>query len=174
MTADYSAIEAVRSARRRQFRDAEGFSLTYLPFVARAVVDALHEYPLMNATVAPTGDGLMSHRVVLAALGVRRWACGDDSRTASCRCDGSATLPADSELSRPAGSHGWNFLGTLPSDDYTHAFNNPGNADPSDPNNSEGMTGHGTAVTGIMAAAFGLDALVLYRRPNIGALSRTG
>ena len=70
VTADYSAIEAVRSAPRRQFRDEEGFSLTYLPFVARAVVDALHEYPLMNATVAPTGDGLMSHRAVHLGIAV--------------------------------------------------------------------------------------------------------
>ena len=36
-----------RSSSRRE----EGFSLTYLPFVARAVVDALAEFPHLNATV---------------------------------------------------------------------------------------------------------------------------
>ena len=44
--ADYSEIEAVRREARVEWRAREGFSLTYLPFVARAVVDALREYPL--------------------------------------------------------------------------------------------------------------------------------
>jgi pyruvate dehydrogenase E2 component (dihydrolipoamide acetyltransferase) len=48
---DYSAVEVARRAWREPFRAAEGFSLTYLPFVARAVVDALSEFPLFNATV---------------------------------------------------------------------------------------------------------------------------
>lgn len=48
----YSAIEAVRLEQRERFRSDEGFALTYLPFVARAVVDALREFPLLNAHVA--------------------------------------------------------------------------------------------------------------------------
>ena len=38
---DYEAVERVRRTERSSFRDEEGFSLTYLPFVSRAVVDAL-------------------------------------------------------------------------------------------------------------------------------------
>ena len=48
VAADYSAIEAVRRERRNAWREEEGFSLTYLPFVARAVVDALREFPLVE------------------------------------------------------------------------------------------------------------------------------
>ncbi len=49
---DFSAVEDARAASRETFRSEEGFSLTYLPFVARAVADALVEYPLLNSTVA--------------------------------------------------------------------------------------------------------------------------
>jgi 2-oxoglutarate dehydrogenase E2 component (dihydrolipoamide succinyltransferase) len=48
---DYSAVERVRHAQREVFKEAEGISLTYLPFIARAVVDALSEYPHLNASV---------------------------------------------------------------------------------------------------------------------------
>lgn len=55
----------------------------------------------------------------------------------------------------PAGSHGWNFLADLNDNDYANLYGHAGNADPSDPNSVEGTTGHGTAVTGLMAAASG-------------------
>ncbi len=51
---DYSAIEAARLPMREAFRAENGFSLTYLPFIARAVVDAMREFPHMNASM---GDG---------------------------------------------------------------------------------------------------------------------
>jgi 2-oxoglutarate dehydrogenase E2 component (dihydrolipoamide succinyltransferase) len=66
--ADYSAVEAVRMAHRTGWRAAEGFSLTYLPFVARAVVDALRVYPLVNASVE--GDALVAHRAVNLGIAV--------------------------------------------------------------------------------------------------------
>lgn len=47
---DYSAVDVVRRACRERFRAEEGFPLTYLPFVARAVIDALADFPLFNAT----------------------------------------------------------------------------------------------------------------------------
>jgi pyruvate dehydrogenase E2 component (dihydrolipoamide acetyltransferase) len=68
VAADYSGVEAVRHAARREWRTAEGFSLTYLPFVARAVVDALRAYPLVNATV--DGDALVVHRTVNLGIAV--------------------------------------------------------------------------------------------------------
>lgn len=51
---DYEGVEKARRAVRESFRNEEGFSLTYLPFISRAVVDALHEFPHMNSSM---GDG---------------------------------------------------------------------------------------------------------------------
>ncbi len=65
---DYEAVERVRRTQRTAFRDDEGFSLTYLPFISRAVVDALHEFPHMNASVA--GDSLVLHNEVHLAVAV--------------------------------------------------------------------------------------------------------
>jgi pyruvate dehydrogenase E2 component (dihydrolipoyllysine-residue acetyltransferase) len=48
---DFEGVEKVRRAHKQEWRDAEGFSLTYLPFISRAVVDAIHEYPHINASV---------------------------------------------------------------------------------------------------------------------------
>ena len=48
---DYSAVERARLPARQRWRDEEGFALTYLPFVAVAVVAALREMPLLNALV---------------------------------------------------------------------------------------------------------------------------
>jgi pyruvate dehydrogenase E2 component (dihydrolipoamide acetyltransferase) len=47
---DYERVERVRQARIEQFKSAEGFSLTYLPFISRAVIDALREYPVVNSS----------------------------------------------------------------------------------------------------------------------------
>jgi 2-oxoglutarate dehydrogenase E2 component (dihydrolipoamide succinyltransferase) len=47
---DFEAIETVRRAERTTWKAEEGFSLTYLPFISRAVVDAIHEFPEVNAT----------------------------------------------------------------------------------------------------------------------------
>jgi pyruvate dehydrogenase E2 component (dihydrolipoamide acetyltransferase) len=68
VAADYSAIEAVRSEQRKAWRAEEGFSLTYLPFVARAVIDALRAFPLVNASV--DGDSLVVHRAINLGIAV--------------------------------------------------------------------------------------------------------
>ena len=44
-------MERVRTAWGARFKAEEGFSLTYLPFVARAAVEALRDFPLLNASV---------------------------------------------------------------------------------------------------------------------------
>lgn len=59
---DYANVETTRSREKDAFRAAEGFGLTYLPFVARAVVDAIADFPHMNASVA--GEQLVVHRYV--------------------------------------------------------------------------------------------------------------
>ncbi|HDH25180.1 MAG TPA: hypothetical protein ENH00_03160 [Actinobacteria bacterium] len=47
---DYEAVERVRLRHRAGFREQEGFSLTYLPFIARATVDALKAFPVVNSS----------------------------------------------------------------------------------------------------------------------------
>jgi 2-oxoglutarate dehydrogenase E2 component (dihydrolipoamide succinyltransferase) len=47
---DFEAIEAVRTRRKEAFKASEGFSLTYLPFIARATIDALRAYPVVNSS----------------------------------------------------------------------------------------------------------------------------
>jgi 2-oxoglutarate dehydrogenase E2 component (dihydrolipoamide succinyltransferase) len=48
---DYENVDRVRNAAKATFRAEEGVALTYLPFISRAVVDALREFPLLNASV---------------------------------------------------------------------------------------------------------------------------
>lgn len=65
---DYENVERVRRSHRDEFRASEGFGLNYLPFVSRAVIDALRNYPHMNASV---GDGeLIVHNYVNLAIAV--------------------------------------------------------------------------------------------------------
>jgi len=65
---DFEGVEQVRRAHRGAFKAEHGFSLTYLPFIARAVCDALHSYPHINASV---GDGeLVVHNYVNLAIAV--------------------------------------------------------------------------------------------------------
>lgn len=46
---DYERVERVRVAAQDDWKSDEGFSLTYLPFIARAAIDALKEYPVVNS-----------------------------------------------------------------------------------------------------------------------------
>jgi len=48
---DFSNVNRVRNARAASWKQAEGSSLTYLPFLARGVVDAVAKYPHVNARV---------------------------------------------------------------------------------------------------------------------------
>lgn len=65
---DYQAVANIRERHSAAFREREGFSLTYLPFIARAVVQALQTYPHLNATV---GDGeLLVHRRIHLGIAV--------------------------------------------------------------------------------------------------------
>src|SRR5690606_21537740 len=65
---DFEAVETVRRAQGEAFKAAEGFSLTYLPFISRAVVDAIREYPEVNASF---GDSeLVVHNYVNLGIAV--------------------------------------------------------------------------------------------------------
>ncbi|MEW6155592.1 MAG: dihydrolipoamide acetyltransferase family protein, partial [Actinomycetota bacterium] len=65
---DFWAVDQVRAAHKEQFKAREGFSLTYLPFIARATIDAIAEFPHVNASV---GDNqLIVHRRTHLAIAV--------------------------------------------------------------------------------------------------------
>jgi pyruvate/2-oxoglutarate dehydrogenase complex dihydrolipoamide acyltransferase (E2) component len=46
---DFTAIDRVRRKCKRAFQEAHGFSLTYLPFIARATCLAIQAFPQVNA-----------------------------------------------------------------------------------------------------------------------------
>ena len=68
MEVDYENVEQVRRAHRETWRAAEGFSLTYLPFIVSAVVDALARWPRLNASVEEGGLRIWRRRNVGVAV----------------------------------------------------------------------------------------------------------
>ena len=48
---DFANVDATRTKVKGEWKTSEGFGLTYLPFITRAVVDALAEFPHLNASV---------------------------------------------------------------------------------------------------------------------------
>lgn len=65
---DYANVDKTRSAVKDSWKTSEGFSLTYLPFIGRAVVDALAEFPHLNASIE--GDNLIVHSYVDLGIAV--------------------------------------------------------------------------------------------------------
>jgi 2-oxoglutarate dehydrogenase E2 component (dihydrolipoamide succinyltransferase) len=65
---DYENVEQVRRAQRETWRAAEGFSLTYLPFIVVAVADALAHWPRLNASVEEGGLRIWRSRNVGVAV----------------------------------------------------------------------------------------------------------
>lgn len=65
---DYVNVDNTRKRLKADFAAAEGFGLTYLPFIARAVIDALGEYPHMNASIS--GNDLVVHKYVDLGIAV--------------------------------------------------------------------------------------------------------
>jgi 2-oxoglutarate dehydrogenase E2 component (dihydrolipoamide succinyltransferase) len=65
---DYANVDVTRSAVKAQWKAAEGFGLTYLPFITRAIVDALGEFPHLNASV--NDNELVVHNYVDMGIAV--------------------------------------------------------------------------------------------------------
>jgi 2-oxoglutarate dehydrogenase E2 component (dihydrolipoamide succinyltransferase) len=65
---DYANVDRARAAIKDSWKAGEGFSLTYLPFISRAVVDALREFPHLNASI--DGDNLIVHGYVELGIAV--------------------------------------------------------------------------------------------------------
>ena len=65
---DYANVDRARSGVKTAWKEHEGFSLTYLPFITRAVVDALEDFPHLNASV---GDNeLVVHNYIDIGIAV--------------------------------------------------------------------------------------------------------
>jgi pyruvate dehydrogenase E2 component (dihydrolipoamide acetyltransferase) len=65
---DYERVEQVRRAHGGRFKTEEGFSLSYLPFAALATVEALAEFPHLNASVGD--DALIIHHDINLGIAV--------------------------------------------------------------------------------------------------------
>jgi 2-oxoglutarate dehydrogenase E2 component (dihydrolipoamide succinyltransferase) len=65
---DYANVDRTRAAIKESWKAGEGFSLTYLPFISRAIVDALREFPHLNASI--DGDNLIVHSYVDLGIAV--------------------------------------------------------------------------------------------------------
>jgi 2-oxoglutarate dehydrogenase E2 component (dihydrolipoamide succinyltransferase) len=65
---DFEAVQRVRAARQDAWKATEGFSLTYLPFIARAFCDTVNDYPRVNASVGD--DALVVHRDIHLSIAV--------------------------------------------------------------------------------------------------------
>jgi pyruvate dehydrogenase E2 component (dihydrolipoamide acetyltransferase) len=68
MEVDYSGVEKVRQASKQKFKEQEGFGLTFLPFISRAVIDAIGEWPNLNSSVG--NDELIVHSYVNLGIAV--------------------------------------------------------------------------------------------------------
>jgi pyruvate dehydrogenase E2 component (dihydrolipoamide acetyltransferase) len=47
---DYENVEILRSKHKKSFKEENGFSLTYLPFISLSTIYALREYPVVNSS----------------------------------------------------------------------------------------------------------------------------
>ena len=59
---DMTGIVKYREKRKESFLKEKGFNLTYLPFITKAVITALKEFPILNSTW--TEDGIRIKRYV--------------------------------------------------------------------------------------------------------------
>ncbi|HZM44139.1 MAG TPA: dihydrolipoamide acetyltransferase family protein [Burkholderiales bacterium] len=66
--ADFHRVEQARRAAGAQWKSREGYELTYLPFIARALAAALAKYPRLNASFG--GDHLTVHRRINLGIAV--------------------------------------------------------------------------------------------------------
>lgn len=65
---DFANVDTTRARAKDGFKTDEGFSLTYLPFIARAVVDALREFPHLNASLG--ANELIVHKYIDLGIAV--------------------------------------------------------------------------------------------------------
>lgn len=66
--ADFQAVDSSRLARKDRWKAEQGFSLTYLPYVARAVCLAIADFPRLNASV--DNEALVLHADINLAIAI--------------------------------------------------------------------------------------------------------
>jgi pyruvate dehydrogenase E2 component (dihydrolipoamide acetyltransferase) len=69
---DMTRVALLRERAKEAFRRREGFSLTFLPFVAAAAIQALRAYPELNAHLDPEGRTATILREVNLGIAVAR------------------------------------------------------------------------------------------------------
>ena len=67
---DYENLERVRRRHKEQWKAAEGYSLTYLPFIARAVADALAAFPVVNSSIYPEQGKAVYHSAINLGIAI--------------------------------------------------------------------------------------------------------
>lgn len=67
---DLERIEVIRQRHKDRFKKEEGASLTYLPFIARATVDALRAFPAVNSSIDMATKSQIFHHYVNLAIAV--------------------------------------------------------------------------------------------------------
>ncbi|HZI92623.1 MAG TPA: dihydrolipoamide acetyltransferase family protein, partial [Patescibacteria group bacterium] len=65
---DMTGIAKLREKHKAAFEAREGIKLTYLPFIARAAVDAIRRFPIINSSV--DGDNIVYKRDVNLGIAV--------------------------------------------------------------------------------------------------------
>ncbi len=68
MEVDFNRVDQARLHEKERFKAQEGFSLTYLPFVSRSVIDAIAEWPHINSSVGD--DTLIVHNYINLGIAV--------------------------------------------------------------------------------------------------------
>ena len=65
---DMTRVDELRKKHRQSWEQARGVRLTYLPFILKAVVDALKSFPILNARV--DGDAIAYHKDINLGVAV--------------------------------------------------------------------------------------------------------
>jgi len=65
---DMTNVAKVRARHKELIKERYGFSLTYLPFIARAVCEAIRDYPLCNASI--DGTNIIYHNEINLGIAV--------------------------------------------------------------------------------------------------------
>ena len=65
---DVTDLVKLRNAHKNQFKEQEGYNLTYFAFFVKAVAQALKEYPMMNSVWK--GDSIIQKKAVNMSIAV--------------------------------------------------------------------------------------------------------
>jgi 2-oxoglutarate dehydrogenase E2 component (dihydrolipoamide succinyltransferase) len=68
--ADWTEVVKVREAAKGRFREREGFNLTYMAFLGKAVCETLLEMPMVNSTFDEANEGSVHHHYVNLGIAV--------------------------------------------------------------------------------------------------------